>query len=60
MDLFPLQVFYYTYYISKKFKLVVVTSQFIFAIDNNNEPSMLVHTGPDSAVKFYQCCEVLY
>ena len=60
MYLFPLIVFYNPDCISNILALIDVTSQFRATMDTNNKPSMFVHTGPDSVLNFYQCCEGLY
>ena len=60
MDLLPLRIFYNLYSIAKILALVYVTRKFWVTMDTNNEPVMLVHTGPYSIVKFYQCHKWLY
>ena len=60
MDLLPLKVFYNTYSIYNILALFDVTSQVIATMDTNNEPTMFVHAGPDSDLKFYQCREWFY
>ena len=60
VDLLPLRVFYHPYSIDSILALVDATSQFRVTIDTNNKTSMLVHTGPDSVLKIYQCHKGLY
>ena len=60
MDILPLKVVYNPYSVANIFSLVDVNSQFIFNMDNNNQPAMFVHTGPDSVLNSYQFREVLY
>ena len=55
MDMFTLRFFYNPDYIAKSLELIDVTSQFIVTMDTSNEPDMLLHTGADSFLKFYQC-----
>ena len=60
MDMFQLRVFYNPYSIANIFSLVSGTSQFIFTMDTNKEPSISVHTGQNYFLKFYQCHGGLY
>ena len=60
MDLLAFRVFYNPDSIANILIFLGVTSQFIFTMDTNKEPSISVHTGQNYFLKFYQCHGGLY